>query len=159
MGGSFRRGSVVVVLAALAAIALPSSASAGQPFVNLKVAKKQDGPYKNVQNVNIDLNEAKSFYWKAKNPTSTKLDVLLTDPSFYPVGWNTRWFRGNDDITEEVRAAGYEFGLKAGKAKLFRSRLKPTKTAGPVCHEGNAAPPKTSTDFALVAVNDPVCLL
>jgi hypothetical protein len=157
-----RLGSIAAVLAAVVVIALPASASAGQPLVSLKVAKHKDGPYKAFQVSNIALNETKQFYWKAKNVADGKLpDVRLTDSfALYPPGWIVRWFRGDDNITAGVHnPAGYQFGIKAGGSKLFRLKLKPTKTAGPVCAEASAGPPKTSPDSAVIAVNDALCSL
>jgi hypothetical protein len=151
---------LLAVAACVAAIALPASASAGQPVVSVKVAKHQAGPYKPFQLANIELNEAKDFYWKAKNITDAKLpEVLLSDSTIYSPGWVSKWFRGKDNITADVQGGGYEFGLRAGKSKFFRSRLKPTTTASPLCAEAAAAPPETSTDFALVVINDALCSL
>jgi hypothetical protein len=158
--GWFRWGSIAAVLAAVVAIALPASASAGQPVVSLKVAKHRAGPYTPIQFGNIELNEAKSFYWKAKNITDARLpDVLLSDSTIYLPGWVSKWFKGKDNITADVQGGGYAFGLKAGKSKFFRSRLKPTKTASPLCAEATAAPPETSQDLALVVINDALCSL
>ena len=154
-----RKKPIAVVAAAVAAFALPSSASAGQPLVDLKVAKHKDGPYASTQSANIDLNQARPFYWKVKNLTDEKLpEVVLNDSTLYPAGWVAKWFRGKENITTEVLGDGYEFGLKAGKPKAFRSKLKPTKTAGPACHNAIAAPPETSPDSAAVIVNDAKCI-
>jgi hypothetical protein len=159
MSGHLRRGSIAAAVVAVAAIALPASASAGEPAVSLKVAKHKDGPYKPEVRTNIKLNQAKDFYWKARNVTDAEFpDVLLTDDGPYPTGWIVRWFRGDDNITSDVRGDGYEFVLQPGKSKLFRSRLKPTKTADEVCHAAGAGPSEPATDFALVVVNDAFCL-
>jgi hypothetical protein len=154
-----RSPQIAIVLAAVAAIALPASASAGDPDVSLTVAKHKHGPYKRVQETHIALNQAKDFYWKARNVRDARIpDVLLEDSNVYPPGWIARWFRGEHNITPEVRGDGYEFALKAGKSKLFRSRLKRTKTADQLCADASVTPPESDPDFALVAVNDAICL-
>ena len=159
MGRSSRRGVIAVALVAAAAIALPASAGAGQPDVSLKVAKQKDGPYREHVGAHMDLNQAKDFYWKVRNVTDAKLtQVLIIDGAKYPPGWIARWFRGENNITSDVRNAGYEFALGVGKSKIFRSHLKATKAIGPLCHDAAAGPPETSQSFALVSINDPVCL-
>jgi hypothetical protein len=155
-----RRSSIITLaLAAALALALPVSASAGQPLVSLKVAKHKGGPYATGQPASIGLNQAKDFYWKVKNITNARLpEVLLTDNTDTSPGWIVRWFRGKDNITTDVQGGGYEFGLRAGKAKVFRSRLKPTEGAEKqLCHAATAGPPETSLDEAIVFVNDGLC--
>ena len=151
---------LLAVAACVAAIVLPASASAGDPVVSLKVAKHKDGPYKTVQTTHIAPPDAKDFYWKVRNPTDAKLpDVLLTAGEVSSAGWIARWFRGDDQITSDVEGGGYEFALRPGKSKLFRSRLKPTEIAKKqLCFDAYAGPPLTDTDGALVAVNEAICL-
>ena len=146
------------MLAAAVAVALPASASAGDPVVFMKVAKHKDGPYKTVQGASIALNQTKDFYWKARNVTDAKLpDVLLTDDGPFPPGWIVRWFKGNDNVTSDVKGDGYEFALKPGKSKFFRSRLKRTEPADDLCHVGEAES-EGEMDGALVVVNDAFCI-
>ena len=151
---------MALVLASTIAIAWPATASAGDPLVSLKVSKQKDGPYKPVVHANVALNEAKDFYWKVRNVSEFNFagSVRLFDDGPYPPSWVARWFRGDNNITPDVRGDGYEFSLKAHRSKHFRSRLKPTMTADALCHSAGARFAKSSNDFALVVVNDAICI-
>jgi hypothetical protein len=121
------------------------------------VAKKQGGPYKRFQHLNVPAGEAKSLYWRVKNVSRKRLnEVHLSDSATnYPASWVARWFAGKRNITADVHTSdGHTFGLKRGKSKTFRQRLKAPDAAAGFCDNAYAGGPNASLDLATAGIND-----
>ena len=154
--------ALAIVAAVMTAAALPSSSAAGviAPQVKLKVAKHEGGPYKEFQAINIPDGDVKNLFWRVKNVSSKRLkEVHLSDSSTnYPLAWGVKWFQREKDITDDVHTSdGHTFGLKRGRSKTFRQRLKAPFKAGSFCDTARAGGPNASLDLATVSVNGAVC--
>lgn len=130
-------------LAGCGALALAAApASAGGPPFDVSVSKHRDGPYvETTQSVNVPIGDAKSLYWKVKHLSGGKLEMRFTDaltefPN--PPGLEIRWFKGHNEITDEVKSSGYEFALPSGSRKFFRARVKAVGTSDGACVVGQA---------------------
>jgi len=65
-------------------------------------------------------------YVKTINTTSERVSDHLTEDTFGSQSdYKVQWFKGKTNITEDVQALGYAFGLRAGHARIFRVRVKP----------------------------------
>ena len=124
----------LIALALLAAV--PAQAGMGAPEVPIKVAKHADGPFQSGSFMVNVKSKPRSFYFKIINRDDHDLDVTLDDVSHGDglADFGVRWFRGNRDITQEVRATGHAFGLKQSKARVFQGRVKPkVGNPGEIC--------------------------
>jgi hypothetical protein len=48
----------------------------------------------------------------------------MTAQSPNELGYTQKWFRNNNNITSEVKGAGFDFSLNSGQAKMFRLKVK-----------------------------------
>jgi hypothetical protein len=137
---SLFRAALALAIVALAFAAAP--ALGGDPPIDVKGSKHKDGPYaETMQGVNVPIGEAKSLWWKVKHISGGKLDVRFTDALTVnpnPEGLKIRWFRGDKDITEAVKGAGYDFKLPKGSRKLFRAKVKAVGPSEGACVVGQA---------------------
>jgi hypothetical protein len=131
-----------LVLSTIAALALTAPAIGGQPPIDVKAAKHKDGPYaETTQDVNVPIGEARSLWWKVKHVSGGKLDVRFTDAMTEfpnPDGLKIRWFKGDKEITDAVKGAGYDFKLPKGSRKLFRAKVKAVGPSKGACVVGEA---------------------
>ena len=155
------RGSIRVLLAlcaaALTAALMLSAGTAGArltPPVTLKVAKHKDGPYAYDQVVNVPVGKSKSVYFKAKNTTGENVDAEFDDngSSSGLENFVVKWFRGDKNISSEVKGSGYDFPLKANKQAILRAKLTHSDPGSGFCLDGEATA-NLITSFAGVAVN------
>jgi hypothetical protein len=148
----------IAALGLIAVLAMgATSASAGDSLITVKAAKHKDGPYKpDVQDLNVDVGESKTLYWRVKNITSDqKLKLGFDDAATGdPAGWAIKWFKGKTNISPEVKGLGYEFNLKPSKKKIFSATIKHKSAGDPVvCLGGQASGAKTNADAAYFQVN------
>ena len=129
-----RRTSLLGACVVAAVLAIPAGALAGAEL-QVRTAKKASGPYAQVTRLNIPDGESKNGYVRVKNKLDKKVGATLTyeivivsDPEY-----TIRWFKGKKNITSDVANAGYDFGLRPGKSKIFRARIKAPNGAEPMC--------------------------
>jgi hypothetical protein len=142
-------------LCALAALALAApAAEAGG--LEVRVAKSADGPYQPSEQLrlNVAAGKTKTGYIRVLNkgiPTATlNLTQLIYPP---PPAYKLRWFKGQRNITGDVRTSGFEFKLKPNARKTFRMRVTPKDTPDEACVGGRfATSPKTAL-YGLFSVN------
>ena len=130
----YRRTSLLGACVLAAALAIPAGALAGAEL-QVRTAKKASGPYAEFTRLNIPDGEAKNGYVRVKNKLDKKVGVTLTyeivvvsDPEY-----TIRWFKGKKNITADVSNAGYDFGLRPGRSKVFRTKIKAPNGAEPMC--------------------------
>jgi len=111
------------VALAVGLAALPASAGVDPPIV--KVARHRWGPYKEFFiKLKMDPDDSKDFFLKARNaedatgPQPATL-VRLVGPS----DCKAKYFKGNQNITQEVNEGGYDFTL-TDDFKRFRGIVK-----------------------------------
>lgn len=97
---------------------------AGLPGVELEGAKSPEGPYKDL--IRTKVEDSRNLYLQASNASGEAYDATLTDETFGPGAgdYRFRWFKGNQEITDAVRGAGYEFSVANGDEQRFRVRVK-----------------------------------
>jgi hypothetical protein len=132
-----------VVLASAALALVPAAALGhGEADFTVKAAKHKDGPYTDqLQSVNVAPEAKKSLYWRVKNLSVTTLPMEFNDAATEnpnPEGFRITWFKGKKNITQDVKGAGYEFNLKAGKKKTFEAVVKAKVSPQPFCLGGQA---------------------
>ena len=134
------RSALALAIIALAVTAIP--ALAGTPPIDVKASKHKGGPYNETpQGVTVPVGEAKSLWWKVRHVSGGKLDVRFTDaltefPN--PEGLKIRWFKGDKEVSDAVKGAGYEFKLPKGSRKFFRARVKAVGPSDGACVVGQA---------------------
>jgi hypothetical protein len=74
--------------------------------------------------------------------------------------YKVQWFRGNENISAEVKGAGYEFDLAAGQSKYFSSRIKRVGPEGDACLDARVRDEnQTVAGDAVMGVNTNQCAL
>ena len=151
---SWKRTLVAAALIA-GAFMVASPAAAGTPDYKLKIAKQPDGPYSGVVTVNLDEDESRNVYAKARytGNQSGKKDVSLVRFSEGPV--SGKYFKGDQNITSDVQLGGYEFRLRRGHPKTFRVKVTSTNPGMAYLTLGLESAQGVST--ACIAVNDSDC--
>ena len=117
------RIAAVATLFLLPSMFITSQADAGVPAVRLRVSKNPNGPFKHTLNQDLAAGDVKNYYLEAKNTTGSLIDAELRR-SFSDAGYDTKYFRKNDNISNDVEGTGYHFPIKGGKVKHFRLRVK-----------------------------------
>jgi hypothetical protein len=154
-----RQGFIRVVLAAcVAALALPvATAGGGEKFFKVRVAKQESGPYSVFQKVHIPVGEAKSAYFKVKNKANENLlhmNFNDNSPDPNPEDYNVRWFKGDNDISSQVKSEdGYPFTLKQDKPLIIRVKVKHLDPGDGACVDGEAAGDDVGDSIAVLGVN------
>jgi hypothetical protein len=140
------------------AVAATSAAAAqAPPPIKVTVAKHEAGPYtQDVGQVTVG-GAARSFYFKLANKTDHTQDVTLEDRSTAdaPANVKFRWFRGDENITDDALGSGYAFKLKPGSPKVFRGQVKPlVDDPGEIClFSAFKAQPDDVEIYGLVYIN------
>ena len=142
--------------ALLGVVAAP--ASAGGPPV-LKVAKP-NGSFENFVNANVALGQKKTFFLKAKAGTGQKEAGSLEQEESLGAEYKIKYYKGDQNITAEVKADGFEFNLKP-TAKRFRVTIKVVSgPQAPDClYVDLFQIDAGGVDAILIALNNGVCLL
>jgi len=128
------RTTLVGCLAWLGAVALSVPAEAANQ-IQLRLAKHEEGPYL-ARSPLINVSDSpKSAYFRLKNKTNHTQDVLAADDSFGSLAnYEIRWYRGNQEITDEMQGIGSAFRLRPDRPKLLRARIKaPVADPGGFC--------------------------
>lgn len=154
--------SALALLACLAAAGLAQGRLVAS--LTVKVSKHADGPFtSNTSHATVG-SVAKSFYMRAANSSSAKMQVELNDRSTAErVGdFRVRWFRGKHDITSATRSeSGYVFQIPAQSAKVFRAKVKPrVNHPGALCLRGDftGIHPASNTASGFFYINsDTIC--
>ena len=119
------------VLAIALVLALAACATAlARGDHSVLVAKDKDGPYlSSGGNLHIK-DQAKSVFFQVRNEVSSPQEFTFEDDSFDPGrrDYRVRWFRGQQEVTDEVRSpGGYVFTLQGEKARIFEAVVKPVE--------------------------------
>jgi hypothetical protein len=149
-----RRQVIRAGLGALAVLALAApAAEAGG--LQVRVAKSADGPYQTGEpRLNVGAGTTKTGYIRAANKGVATATLTLTQLIYPPpAAYKLRWFKGQRNITGDVRTSGFEFKLKPETRKTFRVRVTPKDTPDEACLGGRfGTSPKTAL-YGLFAVN------
>jgi hypothetical protein len=144
-------GFLAVLLAAVA------TATAAQDPVQIETALHKDGPWSTEgRNVHIPAGHSKNLYARITNTSHPNhpQDITLKDLSGATPGYHISWFKGNEDISHAVQTTGYDFGLKHGKTKKFRARVKVTDDSNQECLTGEfEVQPESTVAHAFFRVN------
>ena len=137
MAGRILLGALAAAILALALA--PSSQGRGGFFV-VKVAKDKDGPFRKALNRVIPDGETRSLWYlvKSKVPDDQQVSFYEQTPDA-PEGLKVKWFKGDQDVTDDVQTSGHDFNLSAGKSKYFQARVKATEPGLLYCLRGTAS--------------------
>ena len=149
----------MAALAVVAAVAVagPAVAPAGGPGTpKLRGAKHADGPFSRV--VRVKVTKPRTLYVLVKSDYDQQQLATLTEGGDGPDpgDFDTKWLRGDEDITHDVQTSGYEFNLPPRGKKRFRVRVKPVVSdPGNYCLFGNVQvdEPTTGRDGPFFAIN------
>ena len=155
--GRHRVGRSFAVLGIGVGLALglaAAPASAGEPPV-LKVARHKSGPYSDNIGFNLGAGQSKDYFLKARAVPGTGPQAGNLRQPFKTLV-KTKYFKGDQNITQEVASVdGFDFILK-DKAKRFRGVVKDTELSSAECFivqlEGSSG-----NDGVTVAVNGGLC--
>jgi hypothetical protein len=121
-----RRLALIVTLLLLA---VAGSAVAHRGAGGVSLAKKKEGPYEFTTTAHLNVtSKPKDMFFRAVSDQNAPQDVTLRDQSFFDPksgDFKVRWFRKDEDITRQVRHAGYEFHLEALAHKTFQAVVTP----------------------------------
>jgi hypothetical protein len=122
----------LLLLTALAVVALAGVATAGTLAPQIRLAKDKGGPYaESPLDLHVGAGHQKSAFVRVKNLNKSDMNLSLTAAIFQGPGnqgtITARWFKGKREITGKVRNDGYEFGLAAGKKRVFRAEIHAKK--------------------------------
>jgi hypothetical protein len=133
-----RRSSLLGACVLVVALAVPAGALAGAQL-QVRTAKKASGPYTQHTRLKIPDGEAKSGYVRVKSKLDKKVGATLSYElvAFSGPEYSFDWFKGKKKITADVNDDGYDFGLRPGKSKLFRMRIKAPTDAEHICVSAN----------------------
>jgi hypothetical protein len=135
--------------AALVLLVLAPHGEAGPSEVNIKVAKSKDGKYR--EQVGEQLGSDKpDFFFRVTNRSNEKHSLTLHG-SGQTFSHRARWFRGDNNITEEVTAGSYGFDLRPGRRATFRMVVT-LETDEPDCFFGQVNDQEHSTSDTAYAI-------
>ena len=100
--------------------------------------------------------KVKSFHIKITNTTpKNTLAISMTAESENELGYTQKWFRNSNNITSDVKGAGFDFKLTPGQAKKFRLKLKANDSSpNPYCSRTALEDTGLGTfDYATVRLN------
>ena len=118
--------SCAVFVGALTAT-VASPVSAVPPPDSLKFARQKSGPYKETPvKMTVNAGQRKTFYLESRSDESPALDILIEDNE---PDYRLKYFKGKNNITDEVTDEGYFYEPKASGVK-FRVTVK-RPAAGP----------------------------
>ena len=153
----------IALLAGLGALLFGGVAAAGTLLPEVRLAKHREGPYQDdFIKLKLEKGQQKSAYARVTNPNKFKLSITFTSPIDQPDPGDirVRWFKGRKDITKQVRRGDYEFGLGAGKHRVFHAEVKANRKVA-AC----ARPTFDYTDGgggavdSFIAINTDLCAL
>jgi hypothetical protein len=154
---------LLIVLAGALAIVPAAALGHGEGDFTIKASKHKDGPYSGeLQSVNVAPGAKKSVYWRIANVSGSRLQLQFDDaatPDPNPEGFRIKWFKGKREITDDVKAGGFEFTLKKGKKKTFEAVLKAKPSPQPFClgGQGSKTEPPPEAAGAYFGVNGDPC--
>jgi len=149
----FRRGFLPIALCALTGALAAAPAHALDLDWKNRVSTHKEGPYQQFKKIHLGVGHTKTVYWQVRSTGQNDHDL-----SFYtstqPYGhYKVHWFKGKKEITNKVEGSGYDFTLKAGTDRYFRSTIKRTQSSEDSgCVDGNSAE-GSSRVIAEVGVN------
>ena len=150
-------GGTAALIAAGALTLMPSPAEAGEPQVSVKIAKQEDGPFKDELRGSVPGPGKRNFYVKVKNIEGVQFEGIVEDVSTVPGGWSFRWFKGQTEVTDEVIGGGLELTFKSDKPKIFRVKVRRgsvSEAAG--CFGPRGRGPNGLFEVAFLGINQPV---
>ena len=153
---SLLAGALIVLAGVLA-----SPATALDPLYTVQVAKQKSGDYDRYDTVTLDVGDKRTLYWKVANKTEEDYKVDFNDAATEnpnPAGFKVKWFRGDKEITDEVKNGnGYRFKLLEGEKEFFHATIKRTDEMSDenVClgGQGAMAPEPYYAETAYFGVN------
>jgi hypothetical protein len=124
------------VLGGLIALALfvPVASAGPPPPASVDIdSKKEGGPWVEDDYLHMNVGQkTKSIFWRVRNQDTGDHDVALTE-DLGGAGMNdyrVRWYRGDKDITGNVRGLGYGWIFASDEIKKFEATVK-AKGANP----------------------------
>ena len=137
------RGSIRLFLlcVAAAALVLPATSAIGlEPLFKVRASSDKDGPFHVIDEMHVGVDKTKSAYFRVKSSDDEDLHGMMfgdggtTSPN--PEGFTVRWFKGDKNITGDVKDAGFEFTIRSDKPTLFRAQVKHVESGGGFCMQG-----------------------
>jgi hypothetical protein len=120
------------IIAALAVLIAAPLSVAGLSPVDLHVAKSKDGPYRTSVGASLPDGETRSFWFRARPDSDTTREYTFKEILPFADEVRVRWYRGQNDVTQEIRDDGLPFTLKPDQSKLFRAKAT-SKSNGGYC--------------------------
>jgi hypothetical protein len=117
--GSIALGVCVAAAMGVVALATPADAGETSTLLRAKVSKNIDGPFRENLHARLAPNSKKNFYFKVNNRTDDETEATLTEDGD-DIGYATKFYRGDTNITTHVRGGGYDFFIAANGSSLYR---------------------------------------
>jgi len=80
--------------------------------------------------------EPKAVFWRVRNQDTGDQDVSVEErrSGDGQDDYRIRWFRGDKDVTNDLRGPGYEFTFASDESRKFKATIKAKKAnPGPLC--------------------------
>jgi hypothetical protein len=141
-----------IAIAAACLVAAPAFAGNG---VGITASKKENGPFtSNPANVNMEIGDVKSIWFKVKNRTGQRVNGIGFEFNHKatPGAFTVRVFDGKRNVSQDALGDGHRFGLKSGEANKLQVRLK-QKDPGAMCFNATAEKPSVGDDTVPGSVN------
>ena len=127
------RAPLVLIVAALAVgvFGVGQASSRGAAF-QTRVSANQGGPWDDTDTVHLKRGEHVSAWFRVRSLDDEDLQLDFGTVSEPYDDYSVKWFkgkRGNQDISNEVEDASYEFTLPNGGTRYFRARVKRVEDA------------------------------
>jgi hypothetical protein len=150
----------LVALTCVLAVGVTGLAIAGAPGINLAAAKKKSGPYEEFVAANANKKaKAKELYVRAKNASTEDATAILTQDAVGGANdYRIRWYRGAENITQDVKGWGYGFNLPSDSRRDFRVKVKPrSNNPDGLCLEAHMAGDPFGGNNAFFSINGGLC--
>ena len=133
-----RLGAAVALVAALStALVAGAAGPAAAEGIELGLAHKSTGPWVAdfLEGKPIEAGEARNFHLRVANTGTAKATFTIDDLGSPSEEYRPKYFRKQKNVTDALHGVGHELGVKAGKAKVIRARIKARANGGapPAC--------------------------
>jgi len=126
------------------------------PTIRIRVSTSKAGPFKKFVQASMGQGARRTIHWRVTNTGGQDSSVRLDDDGTFYDDFKVRWFRGDLDISDDVKGfEGFSFTSKPGKARLFSMRVRRTPISGAgACMRGRVVTePAMNTDRAVLGIN------
>ena len=148
--------TVSAIGAATVALLLAVPAQAGDDIITSVI--RPNGDPTDFRSIEMDKGEVRTVGLTAENTTAMDRDATL-EGDFEVDGQpkvQVKWFRKQQNITQQVKGSGYEFGIGSEATKRFRIKLTATGNNPKGC-VGSHASSNGSGSFAGIGLGETKC--